>query len=56
MATKDRIPIPPRQIFMAERTKATIVTVDASHAVAVSRPGDAARLIDEAVRATGRTA
>lgn len=41
---------------MAERTKATIVTVDASLAVALSRPGDVARLIDEAVRATGRTA
>ncbi|MFC8349901.1 hypothetical protein [Streptomyces sp. NPDC057280] len=41
---------------MAERTKATIVTVDASHTLAVSRPGDVAQLIDEAVQATGRTA
>ncbi|MGW3415674.1 alpha/beta fold hydrolase [Streptomyces sp. NPDC000888] len=52
VATEDRN-IPARvQIFMAERAKATTVTVDASHAVAVSRPGDVARLIDEAVRAT----
>ncbi|MEU9317266.1 alpha/beta hydrolase [Streptomyces sp. NPDC048295] len=51
VATEDRN-IPARaQIFMAERAKATVVTVDASHAVAVSRPGDVARLIDEAVRA-----
>ncbi|CAM5444754.1 alpha/beta hydrolase [Streptomyces spiroverticillatus] len=53
VATKDRN-IPARvQIFMAERAKATVVTVDASHAVAVSRPGHVARFVDEAVKATG---
>ncbi|MFC8244778.1 alpha/beta fold hydrolase [Streptomyces chartreusis] len=53
VATEDRNIPAQVQIFMAERTKATVVTVDASHTVAVNRPGDAARLIDEAVRATG---
>lgn len=52
VATEDRN-IPPRtQVFMAERAKATVVSVPASHAVAVSRPGDVARLIDEAAQAT----
>ncbi|MEU1231411.1 alpha/beta hydrolase [Streptomyces sp. NPDC005828] len=53
VATEDRNIPAQAQIFMAERAKATVVTVDASHAVAVSRPGDVARLIDEAVQATG---
>jgi hypothetical protein len=38
---------------MAERAKATVVEVSASHAVGVSRPGEVARLIDEAAQATG---
>ncbi|MFJ3671141.1 alpha/beta fold hydrolase [Streptomyces sp. NPDC090106] len=52
VATEDRNIPAQAQIFMAERAKATVVTVDASHAVAVSHPGDVARLIAEAVRAT----
>ncbi|WP_372343655.1 hypothetical protein [Streptomyces sp. KL116D] len=52
MATEDRN-IPGRcRSSSAERAKATVVTVDASHAVAVSPPCDVARLVDEAVRAT----
>lgn len=53
VASEDRN-IPARvQTFMAERAKATVVSVDASHAVGVSRPGEVARLIDEAAQATG---
>ncbi|MBT2408984.1 alpha/beta hydrolase [Streptomyces sp. ISL-12] len=52
--TADRT-VPPRlQTFLAERAGATARTVDASHAVSVSRPDEVARLIDEAARATGR--
>ncbi|MGY1822934.1 alpha/beta fold hydrolase [Geodermatophilus sp. SYSU D00079] len=40
------------QRFMAERAGAHTVEVDASHAVTVSRPGDVARLVEEAARAT----
>ncbi|MGX1267915.1 alpha/beta fold hydrolase [Streptomyces phaeoluteigriseus] len=53
VAAEDRN-IPARvQAFMAERAKATVVEVPASHAVSVSRPDEVARLIDEAARATG---
>ncbi|ROQ60127.1 pimeloyl-ACP methyl ester carboxylesterase [Streptomyces sp. 840.1] len=52
VATEDRN-IPARaQTFMAERARATVVNVSASHAVSVARPGEVARLIDEAARAT----
>ncbi|MFJ2952754.1 alpha/beta fold hydrolase [Streptomyces sp. NPDC087226] len=45
--------IPARtQAFMAERAGARTVTVEASHAVSVSRPEAVARLIEEAVRET----
>ena len=37
---------------MAERAQSHVVEVDASHAVAVSRPGVVADLIVEAARAT----
>ncbi|MFC5063678.1 alpha/beta fold hydrolase [Actinomycetospora atypica] len=40
------------QTFMAQRAHSTAVEVDASHAVAVSRPGAVAGLIVEAARAT----
>ncbi|SOD97610.1 alpha/beta fold hydrolase [Blastococcus haudaquaticus] len=40
------------QRFMAERASSTVVEVDASHAVTVSRPDVVARLIDDAARAT----
>ncbi|WP_399894945.1 alpha/beta fold hydrolase [Streptomyces sp. BBFR51] len=52
VATEDRNIPPQAQTFMAERAKATTVSVSASHAVAVSRPGDVARLINEAAQAT----
>ncbi|MEV7141643.1 alpha/beta fold hydrolase [Streptomyces tauricus] len=52
VATED-LNIPPRaQQFMAERAAATTVSVSASHAVSVSRPGDVARLVNEAAQAT----
>lgn len=40
------------QRFMAQRASSTVVEVNASHAVTVSRPVAVARLIDEAARAT----
>ncbi|MFD6188707.1 alpha/beta fold hydrolase [Streptomyces sp. NPDC060275] len=52
VATGDRNIPPQAQTFMAERAKAAVVTVSASHAVSVSRPADVARLIDEAAQAT----
>jgi pimeloyl-ACP methyl ester carboxylesterase len=52
VATEDKNIPPQAQTFMAERANATAVSVSASHAVAVSRPGDVARLINEAARAT----
>ncbi|MEU9336595.1 alpha/beta hydrolase [Streptomyces sp. NPDC048290] len=53
VATEDRNIPADAQTFMAGRADATVVTVAASHAVAVSRPGEVARLIDAAARATG---
>ncbi|WP_030654560.1 MULTISPECIES: alpha/beta fold hydrolase [Streptomyces] len=53
VATEDRNIPAEAQVFMAERAKATVVSVSASHAVGVSRPGDVARLINEAAQATG---
>ncbi|WP_369226971.1 alpha/beta fold hydrolase [Streptomyces sp. R39] len=53
VATEDRNIPAQAQTFMAERARATVVTVAASHAVSVSRPGEVARLIDEAAQATG---
>ncbi|TXS41762.1 alpha/beta fold hydrolase [Streptomyces sp. OR43] len=53
VASEDRN-IPARvQTYMAERANATVVNVAASHAVAVSRPGEVARLINAAAQATG---
>lgn len=52
VATEDRNIPPQAQVFMAERAQATVVSVPASHAVGVSRPGDVARLIDEAAQST----
>lgn len=40
------------QRFMAQRASSTVVEVDASHAVTVSRPVAVAQLIDQAARAT----
>ncbi|MFD5723332.1 alpha/beta fold hydrolase [Streptomyces sp. NPDC127036] len=52
VATEDQNIPHQTQIFMAERAKATVVTVTSSHAVSVSRPGDVARAINEAAQAT----
>ncbi|MET9353093.1 alpha/beta fold hydrolase [Streptomyces sp. NPDC006617] len=52
VATEDRNIPPQAQTFMAERAKATVVSISASHAVSVSRPADVARLINEAAQAT----
>lgn len=52
VATEDRNIPPQAQTFMAERAQATVVSVSASHAVSVSRPGDVARLIHEAAQAS----
>lgn len=52
VATEDRNIPSQAQTFMAERADATAVSVSASHAVSVSRPGDVARLINEAAQAT----
>ncbi|MEU2619592.1 alpha/beta hydrolase [Streptomyces sp. NPDC007157] len=52
VATEDNNIPPQAQTFMAERANATAVSVSASHAVSVSRPGDVARLINEAAQAT----
>src|SRR3712207_1677545 len=40
------------QRFMAQRASSTVVEVDASHAVTVSRPDVVAQLIDDAAQAT----
>ncbi|OKK05027.1 alpha/beta fold hydrolase [Streptomyces sp. CB02400] len=52
VATEDQNIPPQAQVFMAERAEAAVISVAASHAVSVSRPGDVARLIDEAARGT----
>ena len=52
LGTEDRAIPPAAQQFMAERAKATIEEVAASHASMVSRPGEATRLILNAVEAT----
>jgi pimeloyl-ACP methyl ester carboxylesterase len=52
VATEDRNIPSQTQTFMAERAKATFVSVHASHAVSVSHPGDVARLVNEAAQAT----
>ena len=53
LVTRQDLAVPAEaQIFMAERAQSTAVEVDASHAVAVSRPGAVADLIVEAARTT----
>ena len=53
LVTLEDLAVPPEaQRFMAQRASSTVVEVDASHAVTVSRPVAVARLIDEAARAT----
>ncbi|MFM9703179.1 MULTISPECIES: alpha/beta fold hydrolase [Streptomyces] len=53
VASEDRNIPAQAQTYMAERAKATVVRVTASHAVSVSHPGEVARLINEAAQATG---
>ncbi|GGS28310.1 alpha/beta hydrolase [Streptomyces humidus] len=52
VADEDRNIPPQVQSYMAERAGATVMKISASHAVSVSRPGDVARLINEAAQAT----
>ena len=53
LVTRQDLAVPAEaQVFMAQRAGSTAVEVDASHAVAVSRPGVVADLVLEAVRAT----
>ncbi|MGY4923656.1 alpha/beta fold hydrolase [Streptomyces sp. 900105755] len=51
VADEDRNIPPQVQTYMAERAGASVMKVSASHAVSVSRPGDVARLINEAAQA-----
>lgn len=51
VATEDRNIPQGTQKFMAERARATVATVPASHAVSVSQPDAVARLIEEAAQA-----
>lgn len=52
VATEDRNIPAQTQLFMAERADATVMSLTSSHAVSVSRPGDVARLVNEAAQAT----
>ncbi|SEQ41578.1 alpha/beta fold hydrolase [Microlunatus flavus] len=53
LVTRQDLAVPAEaQVFMARRAGSAVVEVDASHAVAVSRPGVVADLIVEAARAT----
>ncbi|WP_247698944.1 MULTISPECIES: hypothetical protein [unclassified Streptomyces] len=52
VATEDRNIPAQTQVFMAERTNATVMSLTYSYAVSVSRRGDVARLINEAAQAT----
>ena len=53
LVTRDDLAVPAEaQTFMGQRAQSRIVEVDASHAVAVSRPGAVVDLIVEAARAT----
>lgn len=53
VVTQQDLAVPAQaQRFMAERASSTVVELDASHAVTVSRPVAVAQVIDEAARAT----
>ena len=52
VAKQDRNIPAQTQHFMAERAKAQVVEVDASHAVSVSHPEEVAEVIEQAARAT----
>lgn len=51
VASDDHMIPPPAQRAMAKRARATVVEAPGSHAVYVSRPGDVARLIEQAANA-----
>ena len=51
VASDDRMIPPPAQRAMAERAGATVVETAASHSLYVSKPGDVARLIEQAAAA-----
>lgn len=53
VATQDRVIPPDAQRAMAARANATTIEVNASHSVAVSRPGKVADFIDKAAKAVG---
>jgi pimeloyl-ACP methyl ester carboxylesterase len=53
MVTNRDLAIPPASmLFMAQRAESTIVEIEASHAVTVSRPDAVAQLIEAATQAT----
>jgi pimeloyl-ACP methyl ester carboxylesterase len=52
VGTVDRVILPATQLFMAERARARIVKVEASHLSMISRPGAVTGLIVAADRAT----
>jgi pimeloyl-ACP methyl ester carboxylesterase len=54
VATSDKMIPPPAQRFMSKRTGATMVEVDGSHAVYVSKPEAVAQLIEQAAKSLDR--
>jgi pimeloyl-ACP methyl ester carboxylesterase len=56
VATSDKMIPPPAQRAMSKRAGATVVEVDGSHAVYVSKPAAVAQLIEQAARSLDRTA
>ena len=55
VATSDKMIPPPAQRFMAKRAGATMVEVDGSHAVYVSKPEPVAQLIEQAAKSLDRS-
>ena len=55
VATSDKMIPPPAQRSMSKRTGATMVEVDGSHAVYVSKPEAVAQLIEQAAKSVDRT-
>jgi pimeloyl-ACP methyl ester carboxylesterase len=56
VATSDKMIPPPAQRAMSKRAGATMVEVDGSHAVYVSKPAAVAQLIEQAAKSLDRTA
>ena len=55
VATSDKMIPPPAQRSMSQRAGATMVEVDGSHAVYVSKPEAVAQLIEQAAKSVDRT-